>query len=507
MNDTLQNLSRRALIEQVKVLQKSKIELEESKEELQETKDKYEQEVNWYKHQLAQLRRLMYGAKRERFIASKEQMTLPFEVAQEQVPEPPREKISYNRQKTTSRKNHPGRHALPSHLRVEETIIEPENIPEGSKKIGEEVRDVLEYKPCELYINRTIRPKYSLGKEAGVVIAELPSRPIEKCMAGNSLLSQVMVDKFVDHLPIHRQIQRYKRLDVTLAASSLNSWQESVCQLLFPLYEELQRQVLGEGYLQVDETPIKVLDKQKKGKTHQGYYWVYHSPIRKVVLFDYRKGRNREGPKEMLRDFKGYLQTDGYNAYDWFSRVEGITMVGCMAHARRYFEQALDNDKARGDYVLTQIQQLYAIECSAKEAGIAPQQRHLLRLDESLPILNELGKWMADEYKKVVPKSAMGKALGYAINRWDNLLNYLKDGHLEMDNNGVENAIRPNALGRKNYLFAGSHNGARRAAMMYSFFGTCKMNDVNPYQWLKHVLDHIADHKIKQIQQLLPYNF
>lgn len=462
-------------------------------------------QVDWLNHQLTQLRKLLFGAKRERFIPAEGQLTLPFEVEQKPEESLPEQEVNYKRS-APARENHPGRHALPSHLRVEETIVEPDDLPEGSVKIGEEVTDVLEYKPCELYIERTIRPKYSLGREAGVVIADLPARPIEKCMAGSGLLAQLLVDKFVDHLPIYRQRQRYKRLDVNLSASTLNSWQESVCKLLTPLYETLQHHILNEGYLQVDETPIRVLDKEKsKGKSHQGYYWVYHSPVRKAVLFDYRKGRSREGPKEMLQDFTGYLQTDGYKVYDWFATRPGITMVGCIAHARRYFEQALDNDKPRAEHVLKLIQQLYAIERSAQE--LTAGQRHSLRLDEALPILNQLGKYMATEFKKVLPKSAIGKAMAYSIARWDYLLNYLKDGYLEIDNNLIENAIRPNALGRKNYLFAGSHNGAQRAAMMYSFFGTCKMNNIDPYQWLKQILQQIPETKISQLNQLLPYNF
>jgi transposase len=303
MNE-LNTLSKQTLIEQVKLLQKSsellqqrnellqgksesfqkESELLQKKSELlQKSSDELKQEVNWYAHQLAQLRRLMFGAKRERFIPTKDQMTLPFEVKPVPEVEPTKETISYKRKKS-NRENHPGRNALPSHLRVEEIVIEPDNLPEGSKKIGEEISYELEYIPCRLYIKKTVRPKYSLVKEEGVTIAQLPSRPIEKCIAGSGLLAQIMADKFVDHLPIYRQIERYKRLDVKLSSSTINSWQESVCRLFSPLYNELKRQVLLEGYHQVDETPIKVLDKQKKGKTHQRYHWVYHSPIRKAVI-------------------------------------------------------------------------------------------------------------------------------------------------------------------------------------------------------------------------------
>lgn len=189
-----------------------------------------------------------------------------------------------------------------------------------------------------------------------------------------------------------------------------------------------------------------------------------------------------------------------------FAKRPGITHMACMAHARRKFEQALDYDTIKAGWVMGKMQELYAIEREAHSAGLSPAQRKELRLDRSLPIMNELGKKIAEMNKTAIPKSPMGVALNYAIGRWDNLLNYLYDGSLEIDNNWVENAIRPNALGRKNYLFAGSHEGAKRAAMFYSFFGTCNKNNVNPYQWLKKVLEVIPTYPANKIGDLLPQN-
>jgi len=408
----LENLSKSELIVLLKDEQDRNTDLEQEKEKHKQETEKHKQEAGWLKHQIAQLQRLLFGVKKERFIPSPNQIMLPFDVEEQVGLVDNQQKIEYTRKKV-SQDNHPGRNALPSHLPVEEITIEPKEDTEGLVKIGEEITDELEYKAAELYVKRYIRPKYSLGKEKGVTIAELPTRPIDKCIAGSGLLSQILIDKFVDHLPIYRQIERWKRWDAKLSSSTINSWQESVCRLLDPLYETLKHQVLSEGYLQVDETPIKVLDKQKKGKLHQGYHWVYHSPIQKVVFFDYRKGRSREGPKEMLKDFQGYLQTDGYSAYNWFKDKEGITMLSCMAHTRRYFEQALDNDHARAEYALRMIQQLYAIERETKD--LSAKERHEIRLEKSLPIINQLGKWIAQEHKKVIPKSAIGKAFGYAV--------------------------------------------------------------------------------------------
>jgi transposase len=466
--------------------------------------------VDQMQFQIDQMRRLMYGAKRERFIPNRDenQMTLPFDIKQDDAPEKQQEVITYVREKK-KRENHPGRLSLPDHLPVEEIIIEPDEDTTGMKCIGKEVTDHLELIPAKLFIKRYIRPKYIKQEDKDSmthqgVIADLPVFPIEKGMAGPGLLSQVMIDKFVDHLPIYRQIERFKREGIKIPSSTINGWQEAICNLLEPLYENLKHRVLSQGYLQVDETPIQVLDRNKKGKTHRGYHWVYYSPLERMVLFDYRDGRSREGPQKLLENFTGYLQTDGYKVYDLFANNNSITHLNCMAHARRGFEKALDYDKPNAEYAMGMFQKLYAIERKAREENLNPDQRHKLRLDESLPLLNELGKWMANIYKTVLPKSPTGKAIAYSIPRWDNLMNYLKDGSLEIDNNLAENAIRPIALGRKNYLFAGSDRGAERAAMFYSFFGTCKKNNVNPFDWLKKVLEVIPTYKVNRLDELLP---
>lgn len=462
------------------------------------------------KFELSQLKRLIFGSKRERFISGGEdgQMSLPFDVEttnQEEPVKPATEEVSsFERRK---RKNHPGRLTLPDHLPVEEIIIEPEEDVTGLKCIGYESTDELEYQEAILKINRFKRPKYAKEDNEGIICGALPSRPIDKGIAGPGLLSHILVSKYVYHLPFYRQQQRFKtEHQIDIPRSTMGGWQGSIANLLHLLYEEQKRQVLGQGYLQVDETPIQVLDQKKKGKTHRGYYWVYYSPIQRMVLFDYQEGRGRAAPRKLLEDFKGYLQTDGYKVYDWFGKQEDITLLGCFAHARRKFEQSQDDDQKRAEYAMTEIQKLYKIERDAREKELSAEQRHELRLNESLPILNELGKWMAAQVRTTLPKSPFGKALIYSVSRWDNLMNYLKDGHLEIDNNLVENAIRPTALGKKNYLFAGSHAGAQSAAMFYSFFATCKHNNVDPFTWLKKVLQIIPDYPANKIADLLPQN-
>jgi len=261
--------------------------------------------------------------------------------------------------------------------------------------------------------------------------------------------------------------------------------------------------------------PIKVLDKDKKGETHRGFYWVYHNSIDGLVLFDYQMGRGREGPKEVLQDFKGHLQTDGYSAYECFKEQQGqggakITVLHCMAHARRKFYEALANDQPRAEHALTQIGKLYDVERRAKE--LSDEQRLALRKGEAVPVLESLGKWMKEQYMEVLPKSTIGKALGYSIERWKELMIYATDGKLNIDNprdpvdNPVENSIRPVAVGRKNDLFAGSHQAAHRSAMLYSLLGTCKLQGINPFTWLKEVLQTIPNYPINKIKDLLPHN-
>jgi len=274
--------------------------------------------------------------------------------------------------------------------------------------------------------------------------------------------------------------------------------------LLDPLYEKLQEKVKQSTYLMADETPIPVLTKDKPGSTHKGFHWVYYSPLEKLVCFDYRKGRGRDGPLEFLEGFRGTLQTDGYSAYNEFEKHQGIILLACMAHARRKFEQALENDPQRAEYALAKMQDLYDIERKARELELSFDERKKLRQEESLPVLTELESWMKEQLSEVLPQSAIGKAITYTLKLWKRLVRYADDGRWDIDNNLIENSIRPVALGRKNYLFAGSHEGAMRAAMMYSFLGTCKINNVEPLSWLKDVLTRIPDHSIHKLEELLP---
>jgi len=483
--------------------------LEQERNKLQEELLILEQKHQLTKDELDYLRRQIFGRKSERFIGmDPAQLSLELEGMVEAMRKQEIEQISYTRKKSgKEEKQGHSRMPIPAHLRREEITIEPDDVPEGSKKIGEEITEVMEYKKAEIYVKKYIRPKYALPKEEGVVIGPLPSLPIPKGNAGPSLLSHVLIAKYVDHLPLYRQQKQFKRLGVEISDKTICGWVAASCDLLLPLYEKLMQNVQQSSYIQADETPIKVLDKDKKGDSHKGYYWVYHSPLTGSVCFQYRKGRGREGPKEFLKDFQGAIQADGWHVYERVGKRDDIILLGCLAHVRRKFEEAQDNDRSRAGYVLSEIQKLYAIERKAREQ-LNYDERKALRENESKPILQNLKAWLLENApesnSKVLPKSKTGKAISYALGMWHRIERYLEDGSYEIDNNWVENSIRPVALGRKNYLFAGSHDAAQRAAVIYSLLATCKKNNVEPSAWLTDVLTKIQDQPINKIDQLLP---
>lgn len=472
--------------------------------------------------EVAKLRKMIFGVRTERFIPSPDATPAELQLALDlNVETVARCKITsattveYVRTKVglipAKPKAHPGRMKLPEHLRREITLLKPDSDVSGLQKIGEDVTEILDYIPSELYVRQFIRPKYAAPLSEGgntVLAAALPGRLLEKCMAGEGLLAQMIVDKYQDHLPIHRQLQRYERIGVKIAQSTSNDWFRMVLNHLHSLYEVHKRLTLATAYLGADETPIKVLDEDKKGTTHRGFYWVYHNPEQKLVLFDYRPGRGREGPDDILKDFQGFLQTDGYSAYEAFDRRPGITLLHCMAHARRKFHEALQNDQPRAEYALALFQQLYAIERKIKDQALTGNAVVQLRQQEAMPILQNLKTWMAEEYPKlVVKKSPIAQAMAYFLPRWEKLCIYTRDARLNIDNNLVENAIRPVAVGRKNYLFAGSHEAAQRAAMVYSLLATCKLHNINPYYWLRDVLENMHRYTTENIEGLLPQNW
>lgn len=497
------------------------------------------QQIEALNFELKELKRLIFGSKRERFILQEEneQQAIPapspskqltifdtlLEIAppeQERV-EQEKEKITYERKKKKKPTKPTGRRPLPAHLRRVQQIIEPEGgVTSDMKRIGEEITESLEYQAAELYVRQIIRPKYvkippekiEEIEKSPILIADMPSRPIDKGIAGASLLAYIIVSKMVDHLPLHRQQQIFKRQQVNIARSTIGNWFKKTAELLLPLWQALKEQLLEQAYLQVDESSIKVLDPAKEKNIHRGYFWVYYCPLIKLVFFDYHKGRDGAVPQDMLSPYKGYMQVDGYSAYEQFTKPEQkhIQLFFCMAHARRKFEKALDNDYPTASWMMAKIQQLYAIEREAKTNNMNYEQRYLLRQQKAVPILDQIDQWFDKPKQQKLLSLSSGatvEAIKYYFKRKQRLRLYTTDGSLEIDNNFIENTIRPLALGRHNFLFAGSQEAAKRLAIFYSFMGTCKMNQINPMEWLTDVLKRIPNVHINKIKELLPHNW
>ena len=470
--------------------------------------------------QLAQFQKMIFGSRHERFVPTDDnhpspQLSLQLDadtIAACKITDV--KKLTVIRTKAAFAFNkptpHPGRMKLPESLRRETVLLMPDCDVTGLKKIGEEITEILDFTPGEFYVKQYIRPKYVKPASATndtVITASLPGRMMEKCMAAEGLLAQVLVDKYMDHLPLHRQLQRFARVGLVIAQSTINGWVKNTLLLFIALYELHKQQILNSGYLNVDETGIRVLDDDKKGKSHKGFYWVYHSLELKASLFDYQPGRGREGPDNILEKYQGFLQTDGYSTYEKIGAKQGVVHLGCMAHARRHFMEARHSNVPLADHALKMFQQLYAIEARIKDLALEGADKLLLRTNEAVPILKAMKQWLAEEYVKLRPSSPIAKAMAYSLPRMDMLSIYTTDARLNIDNNPVENAIRPVAIGRKNYLFAGSHEAAQRAAMMYSFFNTCRLHHINPYEWLKDVLERMHLYTSSNLHELLPQNW
>ena len=473
------------------------------------SKQQYDQllsENAWLKYEISELKRLIFGAKSERYIATDPNQPTLFELPPETIVEKPQQEITYKRYKPEEKK-HPLRLELPAHLPRKQEIIEPEALPEGAKKIGDNITEILEYEPATAYVRQIIRPKYIVEQNdeaTRIVTAELPTLPIPKSNAGASMLAQIIVSKFVDHLPFYRQVQIFKRQHLHIPESTIGGWFSASCALLEPLYETLKRKVFACDYLQADETPIPVLTKDKPGSTHKGYHWVYYDPQNKLVLFDYQKSRERAGPDQMLKNFRGYLQTDGYTAYDNLKNQANMIHLACMAHARRKFEHALNNHPVFAHQAMKMFGELYGIERDARENDLTPEQIKQERQKKAKPILDKMLLWLKENLHTTLPKSAIGVAIAYTLNLWPRLIGYIEDGRLQIDNNLIENSIRTIALGRKNYLFAGSHDAAQNAAIIYSLMATCKINNVEPFLWLKETLSILPEHPANQLHKILP---
>jgi len=328
---------------------------------------------------------------------------------------------------------------------------------------------------------------------------------IEKGLPGAGLLTQVIVSKYEDHLPLYRQEKIYReRHGVTLARQTLCGWVEAAADWLAPIYREMKAALVARDYLQADETPIRYLDPDVKGKSQSGWLWTYSAPQGDVV-FEWQISRSREGPRAFLKSFCGQLQTDGYGVYESLARERGkeLILVGCWAHARRGFHEALGEGRSAA-WLVGQIGKLYAIEKHLREQHAGPQLRAAMRAWQSRPILARLRRAMEVVRRRVLPKSLLGQAIDYTLARWEPLTRYVEDGRLEIDNNLCENAIRPTAIGKKNFLFIGHPEAGQRSAVIYSVLGSCRRHGINPAEYLQAVFERLPKATTSELKSLTP---
>lgn len=471
-------------------------------------------EIEQLKLLIAKLRRMQFGRSSEKLNRQIEQLELRLEALQvndaETVAAMPEPSTSVGPRSRSIRQ------PLPAHLprEVRTHFPKQESCPDCGgelRKLGEDVSEMLERIPESFVVIRHVRTKLACASCERIVQAAAPSRPLERCMAGPGLLAHVLVSKYGDHLPLYRQAEIYGREGVELDRSTLADWVGGTSRLFQPLVEVLRRHVMSAQKLHADDTPVPVLA-PGLGKTKTGRLWTYvrddrpaGDPTPPAVWFGYTPDRKGEHPKEHLKPFTGTLQADAYAGFEQIYEGGGIQEAACWAHVRRkFYDIQVAHKSAVAMEALERIAALYAIE---KEIhGHSPEQRREMRNTRSRPLLGSLQQWLEETLVKLSKKSDTAMAVRYALGRWEALLRYCDDGRLEIDNNAAERALRAVALGRKNYLFAGSDRGGESAAAIYSLIGTAKLNGIDPERYLRNVLSRIAEHAINRIDELLPWN-
>ncbi|NND05892.1 MAG: IS66 family transposase [Saprospiraceae bacterium] len=417
-----------------------------------------DEKIRYLSFELEQIKRALFGSKSERFVSSTtaEQLEL-FTTLQRQLAEVHEEQISYKRKKV---KRKPKRTKLPEHLERVVTIMEPEVNVNAMQKMGEAIQEKLALTPAKLYVKKTVQPLY-------------------------------------------RQSKIWNRQSIDLSRSTMCGIIRKGAELLEPLYEAMTSMAMNSNYLMADESSIPVLHKdQKDSKALKGCMLVKVAPQECITIMEYIKTKEKINLLSSLQSFKGHLQVDGNVSYEDLDKKQDMHLMHCLVHSRRYFEKALDYDRVKAQQMLAKIQQLYKIERSTK--GQTTETILYARQTHAQPILDDIKNWLEENLVHSDPPNPMQRAIRYMLKRWKGLTKYIDAGHLRPDNNLIENQIRPLALGRKNYLFAGSDRGAHHAAIFYSFFATCKMNGLNPFEWLQDVYTRISEHPINQINLLIP---
>jgi transposase len=407
-----------------------------------------------------------------------------------------------------------GRKPLPQHLKREriEHDLPAEakhchDCAQDLRRLGEEVSERYEYVPAQMKVIEEVCLKYACA--CRITTAGKPAQPIEKSTAGASVLAQVIVAKWADHLPLHRQAKMFRRHGIDLSPQTMGDWVRQCADLLAPLYLRLKRYVLQSKVVGTDDTPVKVLDR-RLNQARKGRIWPYVGDAQHpAIVYDYTPTRERDGPEQFLRSYRGYLQADAYVAYDSFftNPQRGMTEVACMAHARRHVFAAQETEPSRMRTVLLLIAQLYGVERLAQRQSLTGEGLQLLRTQASRPILTQLEGYLREIQVQLLPKSDAGRAVNYLLKNWAALTRYCDDPDLSIDNNRTERSIRGWAVGRANWTFFGSDRGGRTAAVLRSFIASCELVKLDPFVWFHDVLARIPDHPVNQLDQLLPHHW
>lgn len=464
------------------------------------------QEIDKLRHYLIQANKRIFGKRSEKLPVDERQACIfSFELPE---PGPIPETVQVP---AHSRKRNRGRKPLPADLPRERVECPPESTTCGCcgkelSRIGEEITEELDIVPAHMIVREYVRGKYACSKcQNGVQTAPLPPsvQPLERSRPGIGLLVFIIISKFVDHIPLYRLEKMFLRMGIEVFRQRMSDWLAAVVPKLILLYNCLIGELLKVSYLQGDETEIEVQDPDVDGKLFRGYFWGAHAPDLKLAAFKYFASRAGAAAKDMFKGFKGALQTDAYAGYNPVLLPDQVVRIACMAHIRRKFIEATTSAPTECNHVVALIAKLYQIEKVAKD--YTPDERKALRQKQSRPILDVLEKYLKQIQLSTLPKAPVQEAIGYTLKQWPEVLRYLDDGRYHIDNNAMEREIRPIAIGRKNYLFAGSHEAAQRAAILYSFIASCRLNKVNPAAWFSDVLKRLPTTKTTELHTLLPH--
>ncbi len=483
-----------------KLLVKSNQEISLKDEKLKASKD----EIDNLKDTILLLRRKRFAPTSE---ANSDQLNIFNEL--EEIIEINQDQENEKEIVTYKRKQRGKRVPLSDNIPRRENVIDiPENQKDGMRYIGDEVSEKLVIEPATIYVERTIRKKYApiSDESKKMLIAKLPESLLPKTMATPSLIAYIITAKYVDSLPLYRQEKIFERISASLNRQTMARWLIQVSEKLVPLYNLLQEKILESSYLQMDETTVQVLNEKGKKATSKSYMWLRHRPGgNPIILFDYASNRSGDVPVDLLEGFKGHLQVDGYDGYARACREYNLIRVGCWDHARRKFFDASKTSKGKGvgKKGVLLIDKLYKIERKIK--GLPLNKKLKERVDQATPILEELKEWIDDIKSKITPKSIAGQAITYAYNEWKYLIAYLEDPNLHISNILIENAVRPFAVGRRNWLFSASVSGAQASAMYLSLIETAKKNNFEPFDYLNKMLEKLPTAKtVDDFEKLLP---